>query len=344
MCRRASAQSADGDALLSLVYGSAATIWRINLGWTRRAKKEQLGFNLDLERGYWAKNEMNEEDEDDPMSPRIARVIPYVEDRKNCLCLQPSQELDQAAMASLQAALKHAIQVVFQLEEGELATEPLPDRDTRSLLLFFEASEGGAGVLRRLLDDRHALAQVARQALILCHFDPDTGKDLKRATGASEDCEAACYNCLMSYGNQRDHELLDRQLIKEYLTALAGAEVHASPAVRPRAEHLAWLKQQCDTNLERDWLDFLEKHILRLPSHAQPYIEKCKTRPDFLYEKYRAAIYVDGPHHEYPDRQTRDQAQTEAMEDSRYVVLRFPRLDDWEAIVAKYPYVFGGLE
>jgi len=344
MCRRASVQDSNGDQLATLVYGSAATIWRINLGWSRRAKKEQLGFNLDLERGYWARNEMNDEDDDDPMSARIARVIPYVEDRKNCLCLQPNQELDLGTMASLQAALKHAIQVQFQLEESELAAEPLPDRDNRSLLLFFEASEGGAGVLRRLLDDRHALAQVARDALMLCHFDADSGTDLRRATGAAEDCEAACYNCLMSYGNQRDHEVLDRQLIRDHLMALAGAEVHASPAVRPRAEHLTWLKQQCDTNLERDWLDFLEARNLRLPSHAQPLIEKCHTRPDFLYEKYRAAIYVDGPHHQYPDRQKRDQEQTEMMEDHRYTVIRFPRLEDWEAIVAKYPYLFGEVE
>ena len=42
----------------------------------------------------------------------------------------------------------------------------------------------------------------------LCHFDPLTGEDQKHAPGAKEDCEAACYNCLMSYYNQMDHRLL----------------------------------------------------------------------------------------------------------------------------------------
>ena len=88
-------------------------------------------------------------------------------------------------MASLQAALKNAIQVTYQLEDNELAAEPLPNRDERKLLLLYEAAEGGAGVLRRLLDDANALRDVAREALRLCHFDPDTGvRPSPRSVGA----------------------------------------------------------------------------------------------------------------------------------------------------------------
>lgn len=342
LCRKATAE-ADGPCA-DLTYGQAATIWRINFGWSRRANKDQRGFILDLERGYWARNEQIEQDDDDPMSPRVERVIPFVEDRKNCLLFVPEGSWDQGAMASLQSALKHAIQIVYQLEDGELATEPLPDQDNRHALLLFESSEGGAGVLRRLIDDQGALAAVARQALKLCHFDPDSGEDLKRPPGAREDCEAACYSCLMSYSNQRDHQLLDRKRLRDYLLRLAKATVKGSPALRPRGEHLEWLKKQSGSTLETQWLDFLEEHNLRLPSHAQTMIEKCRTRPDFLYEKYRAAIYVDGPHHEFPDRKERDQQQTETMENYRYLVIRFGLKDDWGAIVAKYPYVFGSVK
>jgi len=343
LCRKGTADN-DGHELASLSYGQAANLWRINLGWTRRANKEQRGFVLDLERGYWAKNSVIEEEDDDPMSPKVARVIPFVEDRKNSLCLQPAGDWSIEAMASLQAALKNAIQVRFQLEESEVGSEPLPGTDDRRLILLYEAAEGGAGVLRRLIDDKHALSEVAREALRLCHFDPDTGEDQKRAPNAREDCEAACYDCLMSYGNQRDHLLVDRHVIRDYLMKLAGAEVKASPAVRPRAEYLQWLERLCDTELEKSWLSFLEERNLRLPSHAQQYVDKCKTRPDFLYEKYRAAIYVDGPVHDFPDRQKRDQEQTESMEDYRYLVIRFGHTDDWEAIIKQYPYVFGSVE
>ena len=138
-----------GESLARLDYGSAATIWRINLGWRRRKQKNLFGFLLDTERGYWATNEIaNDEDEADPLSARVARVIPFVEDRRNCLMLEPTSTLPEAVMASLAAALKTAIQVRFQLEDGELAAEPLPHcRGNRRVLLFYESAEGGAGCL-----------------------------------------------------------------------------------------------------------------------------------------------------------------------------------------------------
>jgi ATP-dependent helicase YprA (DUF1998 family) len=341
-CRTASVTHNQSD-LAKLTYGHAATVWRINLGWSRREKKDQYGFMLDTERGYWERNKQAEDaKEEDPLSPKKQRVIPYVEDRRNCLLFAPSHVLTEQEMASLQAALKSAIQVRYQLEDSELAAEPLPEFHNRRLLLFYEAAEGGAGVLRRLLDDPQGLASVAREALRICHFDPDTGNDLRRAPHAREDCEAACYNCLMSYSNQPDHEKLDRKAIRDFLMKLAGSEVKVAPVEIPRADHLQRLLNQCSTELERDWLRFLETHHCRLPSKAQHFVEGCQTRPDFLYDgEYQAAIYVDGPIHDFPHRKARDQTQVECMEDHGYTVIRFGHKDDWAKIVAQYPYVFG---
>jgi hypothetical protein len=133
------------DALVKLSYAQAATLWRINLGWTRRENKQQYGFVLDIERGYWASNEQNEGDPDDPLSERTRRVIPYVEGSRNCLLFEPLGGLDDKQMASLQAALKRAIEATYQLEDNELAVEPLPDSKNRRSILFYEATEGGAG-------------------------------------------------------------------------------------------------------------------------------------------------------------------------------------------------------
>lgn len=335
--------SHEGHDIARLTYAQTATLWRINLGWTRRRNKQQYGFVLDIERGYWGRNEQNEDDPDDPMSERTRRVIPYVEDNRNCLLFEPLIGLEVEEMASLQAALKRALETVFQLEDNELAAEPLPDGNNRQMLLFYEAAEGGAGVLRRLVDDPAALSQVAREALRLCHFDPDSGEDLQRAPRAREDCEAACYDCLMSYGNQREHPILDRQTIRDVLGMLATAQVDSSPGGESRDSHLHMLLSLCESDLEREWLQTLHAGDLRLPDAAQVYIEDCGTRPDFIYNGggVYAAIYIDGAQHDYPQRQERDRQQADCMEDYGYRVIRFGYRDDWAGILTQHQHIFG---
>jgi ATP-dependent helicase YprA (DUF1998 family)/very-short-patch-repair endonuclease len=330
--------------IADICYGHAATIWRINLGWVRRKNKNDYGFVLDIENGYWHRNpQAIEDDRDDPYSRVSMKVIPYVEDRKNCLIIDLNKKLNENGMASIQAALKNAIQVVYQLEDNELAAEPLPHRDRRNRILFFEAAEGGAGVLRHLLDDNDAIRKVARQALELCHIDPDSGDDLKRAPRANEDCEAACYDCLMSYVNQQDHKLLDRKSIRDLLIALRDSQVIASPTKLSREKHLKRLINLSDSQLERDWLKLINENNLKLPSHANKFMEKFGTKPDFLYEEYSTVIYVDGPPHDYPDRQERDKEKSEELANAGFLVLRFHHLDDWLSIIKRYPNIFGKL-
>lgn len=333
------------NTVFNMTYGDTATIWRINLGWRRRRDPNRHGFLLDVERGYWQRNDQLQTDEEDatpdPTANRTARVVPFVEDRRNCLIIEPTGDLDDATMATLQAAIKKAIQAIYQLEDNELAAEPLPGIQDRKQLLIFESAEGGAGVLRRIVEDANSIKEIAIEALRLCHFDPATGTDLRRAKGSTEDCEAGCYDCLMSYSNQRDHDLLDRHAIRQLLLDLKGSEVSSSPAARSLASHLQWLKGQCDSELEKSWLDYLAARNLKLPTSAQKFYEQCGTRPDFVYDKQHTAIYVDGPPHDFPDRQQRDNAKTAAMEDYGITVLRFHHADDWDETIAKHPNIFG---
>jgi len=331
----------DGKEIATLIYGNATTIWRINFGWMRR-KQGTTGFVLDKERGYWAKNEfLDDADPGDVMSSNIVRVIPFVEDRKNCLLMQIKPVPDETTLTTLQWALKNAIQVKFQLEDNELAAEPLPDRKTRKSLLIYEASEGGAGVLRKLLYDSQALSNIAKLALELCHFDPNNGKNLKRAKGATEDCEAACYNCVLSYRNQSDHDILDRKSIVELLLKLANSQVVISPVQEPRGEHLSRLMRLAGSDLEQKWLNFINEREFHLPTDAQFLIEVCSVKPDFIYKGCNTVIYIDGPVHEYPERHQRDQAQDECLRDIGYHSIRFSTYDDWAEIIKRNPGVFG---
>jgi very-short-patch-repair endonuclease len=179
---------------------------------------------------------------------------------------------------------------------------------------------------------------------MLCHFDPDSGADLGKAEHAQEKCQAACYDCLLSYFNQPDHESLDRHCVKDLLQQIMTGTMEPSPVEIPRAEHLAQLKRLCDSGLERQFLDFLDQHNLRLPERAQHLYERFGTRPDFSYTGENPAfIYVDGPPHDFPERQVRDTAQTATLRAEGITVIRFHHATDWQSVVAQYPSVFGKL-
>jgi len=325
-----------------LVYSNAATLWRLNLGWKRRARPEETGFRLDLDRGTWERNALEEDDDPaEPMSKNVKRVIPYVEDRRNALLFTPGAALNPTLAQSLVAALKNALQVEFQLEDSELAAEVLPDPKKPGTLLLYEAAEGGAGVLRHMVEEPAALAAVARRALELCHFDPDSGED-RGGPARGERCEAACYDCLMTYSNQRFHALLDRQAIREILLDLARSAVAASPTAGSRSEHLERLRRLCGSSLEREWLDLLEARKLRLPSDGQRLLAEFETRPDFEYRDELVLVYVDGPDHDAPAQRANDQRLRERLTDAGYQVLVF-RYDEkpWEATLEKFPNLFG---
>ena len=340
---------AGGETVATLTYGDAATIWRINLGWRRRKDRDRNGYVLDLDTGRWL-SETDLDQGEDPLpsldhAKRVERVVPYVSDTRNCLLLEPADAWDDGLQASVMAALKTAIQAEFQLEDAELAAEPLPSEDDRRSLLYYEAAEGGAGVLRRLLTEPGALARVVRRALDVCHVDPDTGTDLRRARGAREDCEAACYDCLMSYRNQRDHRLLDRKPAIAVLLAWRAATVDTSPGEAPREDRLAELQRACDSGLERDWLARVHGLGAALPSHAQKLIASCSARPDFLYAQAYTAVWVDGPAHDDPARAARDAEIDACLADMGYTSLRFRHdaVDRWEALIRANPSAFGPL-
>lgn len=335
--------SGEGKDLVKLEYSPAATIWRINKGWKRRKEGSPDGFLLDIEKGKWEKQQTAEEDPDDPMTSFTHRVIPYVEDTRNALLLTPLIELDIIQFRSLQAAIKTAILAEFQLEDSELYTEALPAWEMPQTLLFYESSEGGAGVLRRLFEESAVLNRVIRHALEICHFNPDTGEDFLKGAFAEDECGKACYDCLMSYGNQMDHPFLDRHQIHDFLMCLKNAEINISPVEKKRDDHLESLQNLCDSDLEKDWLALLTEHGFNLPDKAQTLFADCDTRADFFYSEDSVVIFVDGPDHDVESTAKADREKRKKLEDKGYIVLSFSYLEkqNWLSIMERYPSVFG---
>jgi ribosomal protein L37E len=100
--RRGAAVDEAGE-VARLIYGSGATITRLNKGLRRRADRTRFGFKIDPVYGYWARNDDEEEPEDPTASPR-QWIVPCVRDHKNALLLQPLAPDLTRPLARLQPA------------------------------------------------------------------------------------------------------------------------------------------------------------------------------------------------------------------------------------------------
>lgn len=219
--------------VVRLDYASGTTISRINKGLKRRKEKSIMGFGIDPSTGWWKGGLEDAEEKETPEGVVTQRIVPIVQDNKNAALLRlPANPLSEASMATLQHALVRGLEIVFQLEEGETLAEPVPSNENRRAILFYEATEGGAGVLGRLLRQPDALASVAKTALELMHY---TNIDAAIKAGdisllkeeADIQCVKGCYKCLLSYYNQPDHEQIDRtdHDVLELLLRMARSQV-----------------------------------------------------------------------------------------------------------------------
>lgn len=362
-------RDAAGQDLVELTYGDTALIRRMNVGLRRRKNKSEIGYLLDTVDGKWARKADDEApgagDGDRQTAPaeptaadsRVQRVVPYVEDHRNALLVRLPDWTEPEQRMAVMYALKRAIEAEFQLEDNELAAEPLPGRagdEAWNVLLFFEAAEGGAGVLRRLATEHGRTRAVAEKALALLHFNPETGEDQGKAEHAAEKCAQACYDCLLTYGNQWEHQRLDRHLAKDILIAIRDAElVIGGAGGEDRASQVQRLLELSSTELERRIVRFLDDGGYRLPDRAQETVEGLYVRPDFAYRRadVDAALFVDGPHHDTGTQKERDDAARKKLSKQGWLVLRFHHEENrsgacgeplsWQQVVDDNPGVFG---
>jgi len=361
----ASVADAAGAALAELAYGDSATVRITNTGRVRAKSDEAPGYWLDLADGRWMNDkdasqasgdssELPVVDDDGNERRRKMRVIPYVEDRRNILVVTLDEPLPEPIALSLMYALERGIEAAFELEDVELSSELLPPDDgPRGRILFTEAAEGGAGVLRRLQAEPDALAKAAGRALDICHFGPD-GEDL----GSEEHrpgraCARGCYECLLTYGNQLDHAAINRHSIRDLLVRLATATAERESRGESRSEQYRRLLAQspatpttvetsaAELAAQGDFLGWVKAKGLHLPTETGSFLTEANAAPDFVYRQpgMKLAVFVDQPQTETTT--LRDEEAEERLLDAGWEFVRFPHGADWDAIAATYPDCFG---
>ena len=322
--------------LFRLVYAPAATLYRINHGWRNRIEK---GFLLDLATGEWLSRHRLEDEQVPPSAsqqPDVVRL--FVHNTENMMllyCTRDDIPWDEEVQATLQYALQRGIEEVFQIEESEIASTRIGSGSNRAIM-FWEASEGGVGVLRRLVEERDALAEVARAALQRCHLAPETLEDHK------PDCARACYECLLSYTNQRDYPRLNRHLVSQVLDLMRRCITQPRKAGRDYEEHYRWLRSLTDSrsDLERSFIDHLYRTKRRLPDEAQKPLIDYFSIPDFFY-KPNACVFCDGSVHNELEQKEKDLIARQGLKELGYrvIVIRYDR--DLEEQMVRYIEIFG---
>ncbi|CAM3007531.1 DEAD/DEAH box helicase [Flavobacterium frigoris] len=312
--------SYDGDLLLELRYGPSARLLQLNRKWRRSKPGDENGYNIGLNTGFW-KNPSEEEKE--PEKDPIKRVHVYATDIADVLYIQPVKTLglDEDGVITLTYAIKRAIEKEFQIEESELGAWNMGSGEHANILLF-EAAESSLGVLSELTKNPDKLKKVFAEAYKTCYYNPETREDDK------PEALRASYDDLLSYYNQRHHEIIDRTLIKKPLELLMDASVEISKNEQQNYhKQFEFLKAAYDKNstTELKFIQYLYNKGLALPDKAQYNLKEYYISADFVYDNVdvgtQTFVFVDGSVHDKEEVKEKDRKQRGLLADAGYDVI-----------------------
>lgn len=329
-----------GEHLLNLRYIPTAQIVRLNLRW-RASSTQTQGFAINNRTGKWLSQKDVEElhQQGDEGMDYVNRVHLYTTDTANALYIEPCARLNlkKEGVLSLMYALKRAIEQYFQVEPREIGATLMGDSEQPNVFIY-EAAEGSLGILSQIAQDANTFKHVVETAYSICHFS--NGQDIHPN---GPECKAS-YADLLDYFNQRDHNKINRLLIKQALELLSDGTYEESKGNKTYSEHFQWLLEQTDPNsdMERQLLQYLFQKGLRLPDRAQINMSHlgCYTSADFVFDKERIAIFVDGSVHNRLQVAQEDYHKRDCMERLGWETLVWNYQQPLSDFVSAYPHVF----
>ncbi|MBK9138901.1 MAG: DEAD/DEAH box helicase [Verrucomicrobia bacterium] len=301
---------------------------------------DEVGFRYCEKCRAWISGDDSEQDHVDPNSgsrcPAGAEpadihreVLLYHKGHHDFLLIELAVPDNQDAERfgwSLLYALSYGFQVAFSADESEVGGHVfvVPGNAARIRLLLYEQDEGGAGLLRNLVDQA-AWQRMATRALEIVHVDPATGQEMEGA------CDTACYDCLLSFYNQQHHRHLDRRVVVQALRQLL--QVEPFQMAEPGSGATWDQFRAAAIGAEPTVVDALQARNFPLPECQHEIIRDPEGVPvaeaDLLYRN-KIVVWVQGAPHEQPHVQHRDEDQKRRLKALGYRVVEIwpDHLDD----------------
>jgi superfamily II DNA/RNA helicase/very-short-patch-repair endonuclease len=294
----------DGDELMKLFYSPAAKLILLNKKW-KRGKED--GFDIGTKTGFFkTKKQLEKPNPEDPPS----NIMLYTYDTSDILYVQPIKALGltEEGVITLQYALEKAIEKNYNIEPIEIDARLMGSTENKNIMLY-ESAEGSIGVLKDLARNPAKLREIFLKAYEICGYDFATKEDKFPMR------PKASYDDLLSYYNQMDHTKINRHSVIKALELLIASNPDDTigGSYEEKYELLKKGLHQRSPG-EKELLDWLFENGYRLPDYTNYNMEQFYVQPDFVYEKEKALIFVDGGIHKNAVTKADDEKKRRILE------------------------------
>jgi very-short-patch-repair endonuclease len=301
----------DGDELMKLFYSPAAKLILLNKKW-KRGRDD--GFDIGTKTGFFkTKKQLEKPNPEDP----IQNIMLYTYDTSDVLYVQPikSLGLTEEAVTTMQYALEKAIEQLYNIEPVEIDARLMGSDEFKNIMLY-ESAEGSIGVLKDIARNPAKLRGIFLKAYEICGYDYVTKEDLFPTR------PKASYDDLLSYYNQMDHIKLDRHSIIKALELLivSNPDDTVGGTYEEKYEELKKGLHHRSPG-EKVLLDYLFENGYRLPDFTNHNMEQFYVQPDFVYEKEKSLVFVDGGIHKKAINKAEDEKKRKTLELAGFDVL-----------------------
>ena len=287
----------EGNSICRISFERSGEMNHLNLGQMADYNKGDKGFMLDTVNLTWVPIYKYDDYllEKRLTANQINRNVSLLtESRNDIITIQLIDAFigDEVVFAkTLANVFIQSICTVMNLDDNEINGFYQPIVGQNGKLIIYETSEGGTGTLSSIVRDSDLLKRIALKSLDILHFDSN-GNDLDSA------CSTSCYNCICNFFNQRDHKLLDRQTVKEFLLRLAST----SSIISSQDDNVMFdiYMQKAASSLEKSIIRIVKDRGIKMPSEMHKIISKDGepiSEADLYYEP-KICVFIDGPDHD----------------------------------------------